>query len=88
MTPRKYRPKSAPKRVRTAVLAELQASKKAQPKIQLGARIAEATHQQFKLASVISGIDVQILVEKAMLEFLANHPELRHVDEPKARRPR
>jgi hypothetical protein len=85
MTLRKFRPNSTPKRVRTAVVADLQAPEEAQSKIQLGVRIAETTHQQFKLASVISGIDMQILVEKAMREFLANHPELRHVHELKSR---
>ena len=68
MTPRKFRPNSTPKRVRTAVVADLQAPEEAQSKIQLGVRIAETTHQQFKLASVISGIDMQILVEKSLLE--------------------
>jgi hypothetical protein len=69
MTPRKSRLNSTSKRVRTAVVADLQAAEEAQSKIQLGARIAETTHQQFKLASVISGIDMQILVEQAMREF-------------------
>jgi hypothetical protein len=88
MTPRKFRPHSTPKRVWTAVVADVQAPKGTKSKTQLGARIAETTHQQFKLASVISGIDMQILVEQAMREFLANHPELRHAHEPKSRRTR
>jgi hypothetical protein len=88
MTPRKSRPNLTPQRVRTAILADVQAPKEAQSKTQLGVRIAETTHQQFKLASVISGIDMQILVEQAMREFLVNHPELRHIHEPKSRRPR
>jgi DNA-nicking Smr family endonuclease len=88
MTPRKSRPNSTSKRVRTAAVADVQAPEEAQSKIQLGARIAETTHQQFKLVSVISGIDMQILVEQAIREFLANHPELRHAHEPKSRRAR
>jgi len=88
MTLRKSRLNSTRNRVGTAVLADVQSPKEAQSKTQLGVRIAETTHQQFKLASVISGIDMQILVERAMREFLANHPELRHVHELKSRRTR
>jgi hypothetical protein len=78
MIPRKPRPNSAPKRVRPAVLALLPVPKEALSRTQLGVRITEATHQQFKLAAVMRGrgVTVQALVEQAMLEFLSNHPEL------------
>ncbi len=69
---------TAPKRARTAVLADLPAPKEAQSRTQLGVRIAEATHRQLKLAAVMRGVTVQTLVEQAMLEFLTNHPELLH----------
>ena len=78
MIPRKPRPNSAPKRVRPAVLGHLPVPKDAQSRTQLGVRIPETTHQQFKLAAVMRGrgVTVQTLVEQAMLEFLSNHPEL------------
>lgn len=74
--PRKPRPNLAPKRVRLAVLPQLPVPKEALSRTQLGVRITEATHQQFKLAAVMRGATVQTLVEQAMLEFLTNHPEL------------
>jgi hypothetical protein len=48
----------------------------AEPRSPLGARISEATHRQLKLASAFSGITVQDLVDQAIQEFLAKHPEL------------
>jgi hypothetical protein len=48
----------------------------AEAKIQLGARISEAKYRQLKLAAVLRGVTVQVLVEQAIQEFLANHPEL------------
>ena len=47
-----------------------------EPKTQLGARISEAKYRQLKLAAVLRGVTVQVLVEQAIQEFLANHPEL------------
>jgi hypothetical protein len=47
-----------------------------EPKTQLGARISEAKYRQLKLAAVLRGVAVQTLVEQAIEEFLANHPEL------------
>ena len=76
MLTRKSRRNSAPKRVRTARLADLPAPKEAQSRTQLGVRIAEATHRQLKLAAVMRGVTVQTLVAQAVLEFLTRHPEL------------
>jgi hypothetical protein len=45
-------------------------------KTQLGARISEAKYRQLKLAAVLRGVTVQVLVEQAIHEFLTNHPEL------------
>jgi hypothetical protein len=45
-------------------------------KTQLGARISEAKYRQLKLAAVLRGVAVQVLVEQAIQEFLTNHPEL------------
>lgn len=46
------------------------------PTVQLGARIAQPAHWQLKLAAVLGGVPVQTLVERAIHEFLTNHPEL------------
>jgi hypothetical protein len=51
-------------------------SRKAEARIQLGARIPEAKYRQLKLAAVLRGVTVQILIEQAIQEFLTNHPEL------------
>jgi hypothetical protein len=48
----------------------------AEAKTQLGARISETKYRQLKLAAVLRGVTVQVLVEQAIQEFLANHPEL------------
>ena len=61
---------------RPAVADASLTARRAEPKIQLGARISEAKHRQLKIASVLSGVAVQNLVEQAIQEFLANHPEL------------
>ena len=45
-------------------------------KIQLDARISEAKYRQLKLAAVLRGVTVQVLVERAIEECLTNHPEL------------
>jgi hypothetical protein len=50
----------------------------AEAKIQLGARVSEAKYRQLKLAAVLSGVTVQVLVEQAIQEFLTSHPELLH----------
>ena len=51
-------------------------ARSAEAKTQLGARISEAKYRQLKLAAVLRGVTVQVLVEQAIQEFLANHPEL------------
>jgi hypothetical protein len=51
-------------------------ARNAEAKTQLGARISEAKYRQLKLAAVLRGVTVQTLVEQAIQEFLANHPEL------------
>jgi hypothetical protein len=51
-------------------------SHSAEAKTQLGARISEAKHWQLKLAAILRGVTVQVLVEQAIQKFLANHPEL------------
>jgi hypothetical protein len=53
-------------------------ARKAEARIQLGARITEAKYRQLKLAAVLRGVTVQTLVEHAIQEFLTNHPELLH----------
>ena len=65
--PGQNRPPAAP-------VAEWPARKEA--RIQLGARIPELKYRQLKLAAVLRGVTVQILVEQAIQEFLTNHPEL------------
>jgi hypothetical protein len=59
----------------TPAVAALPA-RKAEVRIQLGARITEAKYRQLKLAAVLRGVTVQTLVEHAIQEFLTNHPEL------------
>ena len=66
--PGQNRPPAAP-------VAELPV-RKAEARIQLGARIPEAKYRQLKLAAVLRGVTVQILIEQAIQEFLTNHPEL------------
>jgi hypothetical protein len=51
-------------------------ARNAEPKTQLGARIPEAKYRQLKIAAVFRRVTVQTLVEQAIAEFLANHPEL------------
>jgi hypothetical protein len=51
-------------------------ARSAEAKTQLGARISEAKYRQLKLAAVVCGVTVQVLVEQAIHEFLTNHPEL------------
>ena len=48
----------------------------AEAKVQLGSRIPGAQSRQLKLAYALHGIRVQTLVEHAIDEFFANHPEL------------
>jgi hypothetical protein len=52
--------------------------RKAEARVQLGARISEARYRQLKLAAVLRGVTVQTLIEHAIQEFLTNHPELLH----------
>lgn len=42
---------------------------------QVGARIRAATYRQLKARAAMRGANVQELVEQAITEFLANHPE-------------
>lgn len=65
--PGQNRPPAAP-------IAELPA-RNAEARIQLGARIPEAKYRQLKLAAVLRGVTVQILIEQAIQEFLTNRPE-------------
>jgi hypothetical protein len=51
-------------------------ARRAEAKIQLGTRCDEARYRQLKLAAVLCGVTVQVLVEQAIQEFLTNHPEL------------
>jgi hypothetical protein len=74
-TAQKTHPKPGVKRRPVAPVASLAASS-AEPKTQLGARIAEAKYRRLKLAAVLRGVTVQVLVEQAIEEFLTNHPEL------------
>jgi hypothetical protein len=53
-------------------------ARRAEARIQLGARISEAKYRQLKLAAVLRGVTVQTLVEHAIQDFLTNHPELLH----------
>jgi hypothetical protein len=51
-------------------------ARSAEAKTQVSTRISEAKYRQLKLAAVLRGITVQALIEHAIQEFLANHPEL------------
>jgi hypothetical protein len=73
----KSRANPGPNRSPPALHAALP-SRRAEARIQLGARIAEAKYRQLKLAAVLRGVTVQTLVEHAIQEFLTNHPELLH----------
>jgi predicted HicB family RNase H-like nuclease len=42
---------------------------------QVGARVTAATYRQLKARAAMQGDKVQDLVERAITEFLANHPE-------------
>jgi hypothetical protein len=64
-----------PRQNRPAPVAALP-SRQAEARVQLGARIPEAKYRQLKLAAVLRGVTVQILVEQAIQEFLTNHPDL------------
>src|ERR1700757_5081942 len=86
----KFRANPGPNRPPPALHAALP-SRRAEARIQLGARIAEAKYRQLKLAAVLRGVTVQTLVEHAIQEFPANHPELLSPSEPpakSARKPR
>ena len=74
-TAQKTRPNPGVKRRPGAPDASLPA-RSAEPMTQLGARIAEAKYRRLKLAAVLRGVTVQVLVEQAIEEFLTNHPEL------------
>lgn len=42
---------------------------------QLGARVTTTTYRQLKARAALQGVTVATLVEQAISEFLANHPE-------------
>jgi hypothetical protein len=42
---------------------------------QVGARVTAATYRQLKARAAMKGEKVQDMVERAIAEFLANHPE-------------
>jgi hypothetical protein len=42
---------------------------------QLGARVTTATYRQLKARAALQGVTVATLVEQAITEFLANHPD-------------
>jgi predicted HicB family RNase H-like nuclease len=42
---------------------------------QVGARVTTATYRQLKARAALQGVTVQTLVEQAIAEFLANHPD-------------
>lgn len=42
---------------------------------QVGARVTTATYRQLKARAALQGVTVQTLVEQAIAEFLANHPQ-------------
>jgi hypothetical protein len=63
-------------RRRPAVADASLPARSVEAKTQLSTRISEAKYRQLKLAAVLRGITVQALIEQAIQEFLANHPEL------------
>ena len=42
---------------------------------QLGARVTTTTYRQLKARAALQGVTAAALVEQAISEFLANHPE-------------
>jgi len=46
-----------------------------EPRQQLGARVTTATYRQLKARAALQGVTVATLVEQAISEFLANHPD-------------
>jgi len=42
---------------------------------QVGARVTAGTYRQLKARAALQGVRVQTLVEQAIAEFLANHPD-------------
>lgn len=54
--------------------AELPKGEKEQRQ-QVGARVTTAVYRQLKARAALQGMTVQTLVEQAITEFLANHPE-------------
>jgi predicted secreted protein len=47
----------------------------AQARQQVGARVEAGTYRQLKARAALQGVSVQMLVEQAITEFLANHQE-------------
>jgi predicted HicB family RNase H-like nuclease len=50
-------------------------SAKEQQRQQLGARVTTATYRQLKARAALQGVTVAALVERAIAEFLVNHPD-------------
>jgi predicted HicB family RNase H-like nuclease len=46
-----------------------------EPRQQLGARVPTATYRRLKARAALQGVTVATLVEQAIAEFLANHPD-------------
>jgi hypothetical protein len=75
--PAAQKPRSPPARRSRRVLPQLELpAPKIEPKIQLNTRVSDANYQQLKLAAFLRRVPLQTLVEHAIEEFLANHPEL------------
>jgi predicted HicB family RNase H-like nuclease len=50
-------------------------SKAKEQRQQLGARVTTTTYRQLKARAALQGVTVAALVEQAISEFLANHPD-------------
>ena len=46
-----------------------------EPLQQIGARIPTATYRRLKSRAALQGVTVGALIERAITEFLANHPD-------------
>jgi hypothetical protein len=51
------------------------AKPKEEPRQQLGARVKTAAYRKLKVRAAMQGVTVAALVEQAIDEFLANHPD-------------
>jgi hypothetical protein len=46
-----------------------------QQRQQVGARVSTGTYRRLKARAALQGVTVAVLVERAISEFLANHPD-------------